>query len=355
MSREKPSSFAMFRSRLALQWRALRAALLDRDALRRAFLCMVPTGGPIVAGVAMGKPEAGLIGGVIGVLLYFADADGGWRSRFFVLALNVAGLFAGTLAGFIIAGDHPLFWIVFALTAFAAGYLYRVGPAQAMAMRLAALAMTVSVGIPEADPYLIAFSIGAVALVLLTRLIDHGLFGPLPLLRAPAGATPPIQNGWVRFALAYAFAAVVGLWIGMEMDPTHAIWVVITTMLVMQPDARSSYVKVVERTVGTFAGALCGWVIVMLFGSPALLCVAVVILALLTPHHFARRYWLHTTIITALILIAYDLVELGSDRVSALFIERVQDMLVGSSLAIIATAAAFPWGKRTGGDAETSL
>ncbi|YBV94618.1 FUSC family protein (plasmid) [Phyllobacteriaceae bacterium JZ32] len=335
---------------VTLQWHALRAALLDRDTLRRAVLCLIPTGGPIVVGVGIGQPQAGLIGGVVGLLLYFADADGGLRPRFSILALCVAGLFAGILLGHILAGFHPLFWTAFAIMAFAAGLLYHIGKAQAMAMRLAAMAMVVSVGITGADPHEIAFAIGGAVLVALTRLTDHWIFGPLAQLRSPASAISPTNGGRIRFALAYGLAAVTGLWIGVELDPPHALWVVVTTMLVMQPDAHSSYVRVVERTVGTFAGVMGAWLIVRLFGPPALLCVAIIILALLTPHHFARRYWLHTTIITALILIAYDLAEFGSTRVQGLFIERVQDMLVGSSLAVIATAAAFPHKKRPGGE-----
>lgn len=327
---------------LTWQWRALRAASSDRDTLRRSALCLVPTGGPIVVGAAIGQPEAGLIGGVIGLLLYFADADGGLRPRFSILALCAAGLFAGTLLGNVLAGHDPFFWIAFAVMAFAAGLLYRVGKAQAMAMRLAAMAMVVSVGLAGAGPYEISFAIGAAILVALTRLVDHWNFGPLAQLRPPAGTASPIHGGWIRFALAYATAAVMGLWIGMQLDPLRALWVVATTMLVMQPDARSSYVRVVERTAGTFAGVVGAWLIVRLFGSPALLCAAILILSLLTPHHLAHRYWLHTTVITALILIAYDLIAFGSDRVPGLFIERVQDVLVGGGLALVATAAAFP-------------
>ncbi|RCS25581.1 FUSC family protein [Phyllobacterium salinisoli] len=351
MVRDKPSIPAKRPiDKLTLEWRAFLAALSDRDTLRRAVLCLIPTGGPIVVGAAMGQAEAGLIGGVTGLLLYFADADGGLRQRFSILALCSAGLFAGVLAGHLLENHQALFWIVFAASAFAAGFLYRVGKAQAMAMRLAALAMIVSAGIAQVDPHLIVFALGGAALVAVTRLADQWLFGPLPQLRSPVGMAPPMDDGWARFALAYASAAVAGLWIGMELDPRHALWVVVTTMLVMQPDAHSSYVRVVERTAGTFAGVMGAWLVVKLFGSPALLCVAVVFLSLLTPHHFARRYWLHTAVITALILIAYDLIEFGSNHVSGLLVERVQDMLVGSSLAVIATAAAFPREKRLSED-----
>ena len=34
-------------------------------------------------------------------------------------------------------------------------------------------------------------------------------------------------------------------------DPQHAIWVVITTLVVMQPDDRNNYRRILERAAGT--------------------------------------------------------------------------------------------------------
>jgi hypothetical protein len=51
------------------------------------------------------------------------------------------------------------------------------------------------------------------------------------------------------------------LWIGQALDPTHTIWVVATTLVVMQADARLSYRRIVERIAGTFAGVAAAWVI----------------------------------------------------------------------------------------------
>ena len=56
---------------------------------------------------------------------------------------------------------------------------------------------------------------------------------------------------WLRFCAAYAGAATLGLWLGLKLDPQHAIWVAITTLVVMQPDDRSNYRRIFERIVGT--------------------------------------------------------------------------------------------------------
>jgi hypothetical protein len=98
------------------------------------------------------------------------------------------------------------------------------------------------------------------------------------------------------------------LWIGQALDPTHTIWVVATTLVVMQADARLSYRRIVERIAGTFAGVVAAWAIT---GSQsiALISASVLVVAPLIPHHLASRYWLHTALIALIILLDYDLAE----------------------------------------------
>ena len=53
-------------------------------------------------------------------------------------------------------------------------------------------------------------------------------------------------------------AATLGLWLGLKLDPQHAIWVVITTLVVMQPDDRSNYRRILER-VDRHDGRVSPW------------------------------------------------------------------------------------------------
>jgi uncharacterized membrane protein YccC len=155
-------------------------------------------------------------------------------------------------------------------------------------------------------------------------------------LQPPSG-----HAGWLRYALAFAGAATAALWIAQALDPTHTIWVVATTLVVMQADARLSYRRIVERIAGTFAGVVAAWVIT---GSQsiALISACILVVAPLIPHHLANRYWLHTALIALMILLAYDLAEFDSQSISKLLFERVIDMLLGCAIALVGTAAAFP-------------
>ena len=119
--------------------------------------------------------------------------------------------------------------------------------------------------------------------------------------------------------LPSAGAATAALWIGGTLDPIHTIWVVTTTIVVLQPDARASYRRIVERIAGTFAGVFAAWMITMGSKSEAVVCAAILVVAPLIPHHLANRYWLHTALIALMVLLAYDLSELHSQGIENSF------------------------------------
>jgi uncharacterized membrane protein YccC len=153
---------------------------------------------------------------------------------------------------------------------------------------------------------------------------------------------PSGHGGWLRFAVAFSGACMVALWIGRTLDPEHIIWVVTTTLVVMLPDARASYRRIVERVCGTFAGVVAAWVITMLFNSVAVICIAILLIAPLIPHHIAHRYWLHTALIALMVMLAYDLTLIHSHGITHLLTERLQDILLACAIALVGTAAAFP-------------
>ncbi len=325
----------------------------DRPTLRRAALFAINIGFPILVGAAIGEWRIVLLGGIAAIMLSFADDDGPLRARLAILTLVAAGMAAGGVAGLWFGGFTPACWMAFAATTFSAGLLSRAGRGPHMAARVAATAIAIAAGVPVITPPELAILGGVFALCVLTRIIDHGLFGKLPRGPAPPAILATLA-GWLRFAAAYAAASSLGLWIGVTFDPTRAIWVAITTMVVMQPDAQANYGRIVGRIIGTFAGAVAAYLLTRVTSSPVVLCAAMVAIAAAIPHHLRNRYWLHTGLIALLILLAYDLVTVAGgagEDIPRLFMERLVDVSVGSVLALIGTVVAFP--RRTS-DPETS-
>ena len=201
---------------------------------------------------------------------------------------------------------------------------------------------TIAAEVPIFDAHQIWYPIGVVALTAAARAVDQLLAGPLPLQRGAPLQKPSGRSGWLRFALAFTGAAMASMWIGNRPDRVHAIWIVTTTIVVMLPDATASYRRIFGRVFGTFAGVVAAWVITSVFDSAAVICIAILVIAPLIPHHHANRYWLHTGLIALMVLLAYDLTLLNSPDITKLLTQRLEDILLGCMIALVGTVAAFP-------------
>ena len=273
------------------------------------------------------------------MLFGFADNDGPLSGRLRLLLLDAGCLAAGGILGYFSRSDAAVLWPVFvALTLTVA----RAGREPLLAGLHAAMAFTVAAAIPSFSLLEFGYLFGVLILAAVSRAVDHLIAGPLPRQPTQLPQFSSTRGGWLRFAFAFAGAATAALWIGGTLDPIHTIWVVTTTIVVMQPDARTSYRRTVERIAGTFAGVFAAWLITMASQREAVICAAIFVVAPLIPHHLVKRYWLHTALIALMVLLAYDLAELNSQGISKLLSERIIDVLVGCAIALVGTAAAFP-------------
>ncbi len=315
------------------------ALAIDRDAARRAALFAVHIGVPLCVGVALGEARAALLGGVCGLLFAFADNEGALPSRLFILYLTAGGIALGGGIGLLFHGFPWPFWLLFVAATFAAGWLNSRGKAPSMAARHGAMALAVASGVPRFEWTEVWYVAGALVVATLARAIDHAISGPIKQQRVVRNVP---SGGWTRFALAYGGAATASLAIGNTLDPERVLWVVTTTLVVMQPDARMSYVRIVERIIGTVVGVVAAYAITSVVHASIPLCAGIVIIAALVPHHLQHRYWLHTGLIALLILLAYDLGTPDPRVIHGLFVERLQDMLLGCAFALVGTVLAFP-------------
>ena len=316
--------------------------IIDSAQFRRGALFLVSIGIPVIVGLLRHQPDAALLGAVVGMLLAFADNDGELPGRLRLLMLDAAMIAGGGVIGYLCRDSAPALWAVFIAITLSVGMAARKGREALLAGRHCAMAFTVTSALPAIPASQIWFLIGVMVLTAAARVIDHMLAGPLPLQPSAPLQMPSGQSGWLRFALAFCGAAVASMWIGRTLDPLHAIWVVTTALVVMLPDARASYRRIFERVAGTFAGVLVAWVVTMLFHSAAVICIAILVVAPLIPHHVAHRYWLHTGLIALMVLLAYDLTLLNTHGITNLLSERLEDILLGCAMGIVGTVAAFP-------------
>jgi Fusaric acid resistance protein-like len=309
---------------------------------RRGFLFLVAIGTPIVVGLFTGMLQPALLAAIFGMLLSFADNDRTLPSRLRLLLLDAGFMAAGAVLGHFSAQFAVLFWTLLVSLSFAVGLAARGGREPFLIGLDCAGAFAVAAVIQTFDVHTICYIGGALAVTVAVRVLDHLLAGTLPLLAAAPAQMPPRSSRWLRFAVAFAGTVTAGMWLGVYIDPSHPYWIVITALVVMQPDARASYGRILERIIGTLPGVVVAWLITAIVHAPAAICAAILVVAPLIPHHHAKRYWLHTGLIALLVLLAYDLTQFNAEGLGKLPLERMEDILVGCVIAVIGSAAAFP-------------
>lgn len=327
----------------------------DTAQLRRGALFFVGIGVPVLIGVVRRDPQAAQLGAVLGLTLAFADNAKDLPRRLRLLLADGAGIAIGAAVGYLARNSSMALWPLFIAITFATGLSARRGRETLIVTRNLAMAFAVGGTMPSFHTWQLWYPLGVLAVIVVARVADHLLFGPLPLVIVAPMQRPSGHGGWLRFACAYALASTVGLWIGSSLDPAHRFWIVITTLIVMLPDANASYRRIVERITGTFAGVVVAWMITVATDSAVLISLAILAIAPFIPHHIGARYWLHTALIALMVMLAYDLTELSlqasaSPAVMAeLLMERMRDILMGCAMALIGTVMAFPRDPAIGG------
>jgi hypothetical protein len=235
---------------------------VDAGHVRRGLQFLINIGVPLLVGVLRGESQIALAAVIVGMAFGFADSAGPLFSRLRFLALDALCIGVGAGLGYF-ARNHAALLVPFfvgltlgiGLAPLTGRMLPLTGRHAAMAFTVAA-ALPVTFNLPQAGYLFGVFLLAAAA-----RTVDYLIAGPLPRQPAVPLQPPSGHGGWLRYALAFAGAATAALWIGQALDPTHTIWVVATTLVVMQADARLSYRRIVEPIAGTFAGVAAAWVI----------------------------------------------------------------------------------------------
>jgi uncharacterized membrane protein YccC len=315
---------------------------VDAGHVRRGLQFLINIGTPLLVGVLRGESQMALPAVVVGMAFGFADSEGPLLSRLRFLALDAICIGLGATFGYLVRSHAALLMPFFMGLALGVGLAPLTGRMLPLAGRHAVMAFTVATAIPATlNLPQACYLFGVLLLAAAARTGDYLIAGRLPRQPVVPLQPPSGHAGWLRYALAFAGAATAALWIGRRLDPIHTIWVVATTLVVMQADARLSYRRIIERIAGTFAGVIAAWLITESY-SIALIAACILLVAPLIPHHLANRYWLHTALIALMILLAYDLAEFEAQGISKLLLERVVDMLLGCAIALVGTAAAFP-------------
>lgn len=135
----------------------------------------------------------------------------------------------------------------------------------------------------------------------------------------------------LRHALRVGLTTALAVWVSTRFFPSHNYWVTITVLVVMQPYTGSTFLKLLQRVLGTVVGGLLAVLVASWLHNPTALLVLVFFTAATCVAVIPLNYGLYTVFLTLTFVL---LAEVGSGDWSLARV-RVVNTLVGGALALV--------------------
>jgi len=176
---------------------------------------------------------------------------------------------------------------------------------------------------------------------------DRVLQNPGPTSLAESGRRIAVQltpaSARFRHGLRLGLAMLAGYVVLKLVHPEQGYWILLTTMLVCQPNYGATRLRFAQRVGGTAIGLLVGWALLRLFPAPEIQLLLTVAAGVLFFATRFRRYLVAAAAISVLVLLAFDQVGNGFD----LIVPRLVDTVIGGAIAAAAMLLVLPdWRER---------
>ncbi len=316
-----------------------------------AIAGMLAATSPLVVGLLLDRPHAGLMAALGGLNVALSMAPGRPDDR---APWGVVTLLVATALTALATAVHPVVWLsaVVAFVAIALASLLRVlGPRGALVGFVVSAVLLIANGLPgstsdapeRAGEFFVG-GLGALALMMLAGLAD----GPdrRTTDRLAWRSVPGVVLDAVRAdGAARRYAVVLGATVAATTltyrfaGLAFGYWIPLTALAVLQPDAHSSRVRLVQRGSGTVLGCLVVAMAVAVSASDSVLVGAVAVTSFGLFALRQRSYHWFVTLLTPTALLMISTVDFeGSD----IAVERVIDTAIGLMVALAVLRVVAP-------------
>ncbi len=144
-------------------------------------------------------------------------------------------------------------------------------------------------------------------------------------------------------AIQAVIAGAVSIIIGYLLSPSHQYWILLSAFVVLlgTESVGRTMIKAIQRTVGTFIGAVAGFLMAHLVAGHIYLEIGLLFLSIFMAFYlFSISYGLMMFWITMMLAIMYDLLLGGITE--QLLASRVIDTLIGAILGLTVSALVLP-------------
>ena len=310
------------------------------------FRVGLAVGVPMIGGVYLGHPNAGVAGGATALFVTFSDIGQTPQVRLATMLAGWAAIVAGGMLGHFLGATPYGKEIVVLLCALVAGWASGSHPGVAAITRFFAVAAAAGTGMHFNDPdVMLSVAVGGVTAFASAFLVwgwfkipsdDNLMDWHAGVRRACHGA-----DAGIRFTLCYGAAAAVALFAASSLRVNDSFWATLVVVMVMRREGIASLELTIHYAVGTIVGVLVGAAVLHLGQSAITLAVLATLVAALARVGMAINPALGFMAFTMFLLFAVH-ATLASDGGSAphLLATRIYDVTVGCVIALIGTIAA---------------
>ncbi|GGO86137.1 hypothetical protein GCM10011584_07760 [Nocardioides phosphati] len=303
---------------------------------------------PVAVGMLLDRPAEGLVGALGALMISSSGNVGRLSDRGVELLLSGLVALAGVCVGKELGGRSVASSTAIVLVSIAAMALGSLRPAGAKTRIQFVVTMIVGstlAAAPLATGLLAAcFAAGAAFGGVLT-LAAYGAGRLVLRLPRPDPARTPrpwrvdaatwrarmrTWAGWEYPVRMGACMAVAAVFVNV-LPGSHSTWVLLTVVIVVQPDRRDALIRTISRGLGTVLGVAVG--IVLLQSVPSWVVVAVVgVIAAVRGHLKVANYTAYSVVMTPLVLV---LTSLGHGAPAEVLVERVVDTGLGCLISLV--------------------
>ncbi|WP_187360028.1 FUSC family protein [Chitinolyticbacter meiyuanensis] len=312
---------------------------------RKAFCALLAVAVPAIAALAIGQPWGVLFGAIGGLYASFLDFGGTLRHRLLTQAAGLALIVGAAVLGHLVGANSPWLFPLFAALALGTSWADGSGVALESIFRFALLAFLLYAFVPAPPAEALAFAAVGIAVGLVAVGVDS-LFWPRALPRQHPGLANSVRQiargetaGW-RHAVGYAATCCFALWLALDLHSARPAWVAAATLFAIRPDGPDSLRRLFQTAFGTLVGVAGAWLLAHLTPHPLMLLIGVLALAFYRPLAMVHNVWLHSATLTAFILLLFEIALLpaGGTAGAAILRERLNDVMLGSLVALVGVA-----------------
>lgn len=318
---------------------------LNADATlpwRQAVSSGIAVGLPALIGLLTNNPVGALLGAVGGLYATLLDYGGTARHRLLTQAFGLCLILGSGALGLWLGPHHVMMFVLLALLTFAIGWSDGLGVAMDNIFRFAALALVLYAYLPAPPGAAFIFLAIGIGVGVASVLIDDRLW-PRALPRQHNGlknAFRQLRSGHsagLLHAIGLSVTTCAALWIAQHTHYPRPAWVAAVVLFVTRPDGLDSLTRLFRSVFGALIGVALAWLVTHLTPETYALYGWAVLFAFLRPLALARNFWAHYALMTAMLMILFDILLLPEGQAAgvAILAIRLHGVVLGALIALI--------------------